>query len=101
VENSKNGQVKAKVSFYVNLMKEGRYPEPVEDWRCTDKLKGLQAQQEWMDKVKIEIPSLIPARRAEMMRILDIPQIPFPTGLQEWQRKWWRQCWEDSYRQFR
>jgi hypothetical protein len=100
VKNSKNKIVKTKVSFYVNLMREENYPKPIEDWRCVAKLGGLREQQEWIDRTKAEIPSLIPAWRAKIMQTLETPSIPIPSGLQEWQRKWWHRCWEENYRTF-
>jgi hypothetical protein len=100
VKNSKSKIMKAKVSFYVSLMREERYPEPIEDWRCVKKLGGLREQQEWREKTKAEIPSLIPTWRARMMQTLENSSIPIPSGLQEWQRKWWQQCWEEYYRPF-
>jgi hypothetical protein len=53
-----------------------------------------------MDRVDEEISLLMPAWREEMMRILDTPQRPTPSGLAEWQRKWWNACWEQHYRPF-
>jgi NADH:ubiquinone oxidoreductase subunit len=101
VKNSKKPDVRANVSFYVSLMREERFPVPVENWQGAKKLGTIREQMEWIEQTKSEIPTLIPAWRAWMMQRLDTPPIPMPSDLREWQRKWWRQCWEEFYRPYR
>jgi hypothetical protein len=105
IKNSRNGAVKAKVSFYLVMVKEGRPPIPIEDPEESEcrakKLASHQAEQDWMDAMRAEILQLMPVWRADRARLRDNPPLPYPAGLQDWQKKWWRECWEEGYRQFR
>jgi NADH:ubiquinone oxidoreductase subunit len=100
VKNSKKSDIRAKVAFYVAFMREERYPIPVENWKGAKKLGTIREQMKWMEQVKEEIPTLIPAWRAWMMQRMDTPPLPMPSDLKEWQRKWRRQCWEEFYRPY-
>jgi hypothetical protein len=53
VKDTRNGVIKARVNLYVELVREGRHPVPMEDWRKlerkADKLVSRKAQDDWME----------------------------------------------------
>jgi hypothetical protein len=103
-KTSKRPEIKEKVGFYVQLMKEKRYPEPIQsptDLEEEEDMHAIQYQKSWIDRVKDEIPAEVDAWRELMWQTLEIPQRSPPSGLAEWQRKWWFGCWDQYYAQFK
>jgi hypothetical protein len=104
VKTSKKAEIKEKVSFYIQLVKEKRHPEPIQspaDSEEEEDMHTVQYQKNWSDRVEKEIPAEVDAWRELMWQTLEVPQRIAPSGLAEWQRKWWFGCWDQYYAQFK
>jgi hypothetical protein len=82
VKLSRKPAIKEQISFYVNLMREGKSLVPVQEYIRPSKdmlrkqqwpveqseMQSVQAQKDWMDRTQEEIPALMRTWREEMIQ---------------------------------